>query len=84
MQTIAFPCQLFEARYVLFWISEGVYGGWVEGWRCLLNKGESYQDESGEGWVLTLGQCLIAASKVLTVMVETLAPSGYMRYSPDG
>ncbi|KZT35974.1 hypothetical protein SISSUDRAFT_1050554 [Sistotremastrum suecicum HHB10207 ss-3] len=31
-----------------------------------------------------LQRCLSAASKVLTVMIDTLAPSGYMRYSPDG
>lgn len=30
------------------------------------------------------GQCFEAATKVVQIMLETLAPSGYMRYSPDG
>lgn len=31
-----------------------------------------------------VSQCLEAAKAVIRNMIESLAPSGYMRYAPDG
>jgi hypothetical protein len=42
----------------------------------------AYLTPAGE--ILTVFQCLEAAKSVIKSMIDGLAPSGYMRYAPDG
>ncbi|KAF9267092.1 hypothetical protein L218DRAFT_955568 [Marasmius fiardii PR-910] len=45
---------------------------------------QAYQRGVQHGDTIFLTKCLESAKGVITCLVDTLAPSGYMRYSPDG
>jgi hypothetical protein len=45
---------------------------------------QAYQRGLGQGDHVFFNKCLDAAKSVIENMIESLAPSGYMRYAPDG